>query len=100
MSKLGAAGMIRFLDQYETRKGNYTVDRNQWLTVPDVETLANQIQGAREDMDKERQKLDEAIETTLHGVFRKTVEAYKALEKIDEAMKTILQRLSPMPEQR
>ena len=125
MSKLGAAGMIRFLHQYETGKGNYTVDRDQWLTVPDVETLANQIQGAREDTDKERQKLDETVETTLHGVFRKTAEAYKTLEKIDEtmknnprdallnaeevdkelekideAMKTILQRLSPMPEQR
>ena len=120
-SKLGTAGMIRFLHQHKMGKGNYSVDRHQWLTVPDVETLANQIQGAREDTDKERQKLDKAVETTLHGVFRKTVEAYKTLEKIDEtmknnprdallnaeevdkelekideAMKTILQRLSPM----
>ena len=124
-SKLGTAGMIRFLHQHKMGKGNYSVDRDQWLNVPDVETLANQIQGAREDTDKERQKLDEAVETTLHGVFRETVEAYKTLEKIDktmknnprdallnaeevdkelekidEAMKTILQRLSPMPEQR
>ena len=117
--------MIRFLHQHKMGKGNYSVDRHQWLNVPDVETLANQIQGAREDTDKEHQTLDEAVETTLHGVFRKTVEAYKTLEKIDktmknnprdallnaekvekelqkidEAMKTILQRLSPMPEQR
>ena len=31
-----------------TSKGNYSVDRHHWLTVPDVETLANQIQQARE----------------------------------------------------
>jgi predicted nucleic acid-binding protein len=35
----------------ETSKGNYSVDRHQWLTVPDVETLANQIQQAREKKD-------------------------------------------------
>ena len=46
--KLGPAGTIRFLHQYETGKGNYSVDRHQQLTVPDVETLANQIQQARE----------------------------------------------------
>ena len=49
LSKLGPAGMIRFLHQYEKGKGNYSVDRHQWLTVPDVETLANQIQQAREE---------------------------------------------------
>lgn len=40
--------MIRFLHQYEIGKGNYSADRHQWLTVPNVETLANQIQQARE----------------------------------------------------
>lgn len=49
MSKLGSVGLIRFLQQYEKGKGNYSVDRHQWLTVPDVETLAKQIQGAREE---------------------------------------------------
>ena len=49
LSKLGPAGMIRFLHQYETGKGNYSVDRHQWLTVPDVETLATQIQQGREE---------------------------------------------------
>ena len=47
LSKLGPAGMIRFLHQYEKGKGNYSIDRYQWLTVQDVETLANQIQQAR-----------------------------------------------------
>lgn len=121
VTKVGAAGMIRFLDQHETGKGNYSVDRDQWLTVPDVETLASQIQRARDNTDEERKKLDEAIKTTLHVVFQKTVEAYKTLEtidetmknnprdallnakevdkelkKIDDAMKTILQRLRPL----
>ena len=52
-SKLGTAGMIRFLHQHKMGKGNYSVDRHQWLTVPDVETLANQIQRAREEADSE-----------------------------------------------
>ncbi len=46
--KLGPAGTIRFLHQYDTGNGNYSVDRHQRLTIPDVETLANQIQQARE----------------------------------------------------
>ena len=49
LNKLGPVGTIRFLHQYETGKGNYSVDRQEWLTVPDVETLVNQIQQARED---------------------------------------------------
>ena len=49
LNKLGPVGTIRFLHQYETGKGNYSVDRQQWLTMPDVETLANQIQQARKD---------------------------------------------------
>ena len=49
LNKLGPVGTIRFLHQYETGKGNYSVDRQQWLTVPDVETLVNQIQQSRED---------------------------------------------------
>jgi hypothetical protein len=48
LKQLGPSGMIRFLHQYETGKGDYTAERHQWLTVPDVKTLANQIQHARE----------------------------------------------------
>ena len=54
LQKLGPAGTIRFLHQYETGKGNYSVDRQEWLTVPDVETLVNQIQQAREDNSSSR----------------------------------------------
>jgi len=121
MSKLGAAGMIRFLDQHKAGKGNYSVDRDQWLTVPDVETLANQIQAAREDADKERQELnvsmktiprdvlrlteemyqilqrvDESMKITPQDEFQKTEEVHKELQRLDEAMRTILQCLSLM----
>lgn len=79
MSKLGAAGTIRFLHQYKMGKGNYSVDRHQWLTVPDVETLATQIQEAREDTDQELQKIDEVMKIILRDMQK---------------------RLSPMNEQR
>ena len=88
LSKLGAAGMIRFLDQYKTGNGDYTVDRDQWLTVPDVETLAHQIQGAREDADKDRQKLNEAIKTLPQDMLQLTEEMDQILQRLDETMKT------------
>ena len=88
MSKLGAAGMCRFLNQYETGKGNYSVDRDQWLTVPDVETLANQIQVAREEAHKELAKIDEPIRTLLQDMLQKAEEAHEELRKRDAAIKT------------
>ena len=48
LSTPGPVGMIRFLHQFETGHGNYAVDRHQWLTVKDVETLVQQIQQARQ----------------------------------------------------
>ena len=48
--KLGPDGTIRFLRQLENEaEGGYSVDRDQWLSAPDVETLANQIQKTRDD---------------------------------------------------
>ena len=46
--KLGPDGAIRFLLQLEKREGDYSVDRDQWLNAPDVETLANQIRETRD----------------------------------------------------
>ena len=46
--KLGPVGMVRFLQQFETGKGNYSVDRHEWLTVPNVKTLVKQIRQKRE----------------------------------------------------
>jgi hypothetical protein len=39
LKALGPIGMIRFLQQFETGKGNYTIERDEWLgdmTVKDV----------------------------------------------------------------
>ena len=47
--KLGPDGAIRFLRQLEKREGDYSIKRHQWLSAPDVETLANQIQEARNE---------------------------------------------------
>ena len=31
VQELGAVGFVRFIQQYELGKGNYTKDRHQWL---------------------------------------------------------------------
>ena len=49
VEKLGPDGAIRFLRQLEKREGDYSVDRDQWLSAPDVETLAKQIREARDN---------------------------------------------------
>ena len=49
MDKLDPDGTLRFLRQLEMGEGDYSVDRSQWLSAPDIETLANQIQEARDD---------------------------------------------------
>jgi hypothetical protein len=42
---LGAAGMARFLQQFEMGSGDYTAERWQWLPAEaEVETLAQAIQ--------------------------------------------------------
>jgi hypothetical protein len=42
--RLGRAGMIRFLQQYETGSGDYANERHAWvdsLSLDDLQTLAN-----------------------------------------------------------
>ena len=47
---LGAAGMVRFIQLFETGKGDYTAERWQWLAEDaDVKTVANAIEGAEAD---------------------------------------------------
>jgi hypothetical protein len=41
---LGIVGMVRFLQQAEMGRGNYTEERSQWLGDPDLEALAKKIQ--------------------------------------------------------
>lgn len=40
---LGPAGMVRFLQQFETGQGDYAVDRHRWLDDLDVQTVAEKI---------------------------------------------------------
>ena len=45
--KLGPIGMIRFLQQFETGRGNYTKERDQWLKDMDVQEIVSEIRKKR-----------------------------------------------------
>jgi hypothetical protein len=42
--ELGPVGMVRFLQQFETGRGDYSVERHGWLDQLDVQTVAQKIQ--------------------------------------------------------
>jgi hypothetical protein len=46
-NKLGPMGMIRFLQQFETGRGNYTRERDQWLKDMDVQEIVSEIRKKR-----------------------------------------------------
>ena len=45
--ELGPAGMVRFLQQFETGRGDYSKERHDWLDEEDVRTLAEKIHQKR-----------------------------------------------------
>jgi len=45
--------MVRFLQQFETGQGNYSVERHRWLSKQDVRTLAEMIRQRREETQKQ-----------------------------------------------
>jgi len=45
--ELGPVGMIRFLQQFETGRGDYTAERHRWLQEDDLETLVEKIHRQR-----------------------------------------------------
>jgi hypothetical protein len=45
--ELGPVGMVRFLQQFETGKGDYGTDRMRWLGKPRIRTLASRIRSRR-----------------------------------------------------
>jgi hypothetical protein len=47
--ELGPVGMVRFLQQFETGRGDYSVERDQWLRPADAQKLAEEIRRRRED---------------------------------------------------
>jgi hypothetical protein len=53
-SKLGPVGMVRFLQQFETGKGDYSAERHGWLQGVSVDTLAEQISKRRAKNKKRR----------------------------------------------
>ncbi len=50
--ELGPVGMARFLQQFETGRGDYTRERESWLGAETVETLAGKIRQVRENKEK------------------------------------------------
>ncbi len=44
---LGPVGMARFLQQFESGKGDYTKERMRWLKERDVKTVVKEIKSKR-----------------------------------------------------
>jgi hypothetical protein len=51
--ELGAVGMVRFLQQFETGWGDYSVERHEWLDQADVQMLAERIRQRRQQIKDE-----------------------------------------------
>ena len=49
LRELGPVGMVRFLQQFETGKGDYTTERHAWLDPLDVQSITNEITRRGED---------------------------------------------------
>ncbi len=49
---LGPVGLVRFLQQFETGQGDYTVERHQWLGERTVQDLVREIERQRESDDE------------------------------------------------
>ncbi len=49
VDQLGPVGMVRFIHQFRAGIGDYTEERQQWVGMSDVESLAKQIQEAEND---------------------------------------------------
>jgi hypothetical protein len=45
--KLGPLGMVRFLQQFETGRGDYTKERDQWLKDMDLQEITSAIRKKR-----------------------------------------------------
>jgi hypothetical protein len=45
--KLGPLGMVRFLQQFETGRGDYTKERDQWLKDMDIQEIISELKFKR-----------------------------------------------------
>jgi hypothetical protein len=50
--KLGPLGMARFLQQYETGKGDYTRERSAWLSHYSAKDILREIKGKKRSKTK------------------------------------------------
>lgn len=46
--ELGPVGMARFLQQFDTGRGDYTRDRDAWLGDPNLEEITEELRELRE----------------------------------------------------
>ena len=44
---LGAVGLLRFLQQFETGHGDYTTDRHEWLDQDSVDAIVRDVKERR-----------------------------------------------------
>ena len=49
--ELGAVGLVRFLQQFETGYGDYTVERHRWLDGYTVQDITQEIENRRDIAD-------------------------------------------------
>jgi len=49
LRELGPVGMVRFLQQFETGRGDYSVERHEWLDKFDIDTIVQMIQERRKN---------------------------------------------------
>lgn len=49
--ELGAVGLVRFLQQFETGYGDYTTERHSWLGERSIREIAQEIEQERESSD-------------------------------------------------
>ena len=45
--ELGPLGMVRFLQQFETGRGDYTKERHEWLDDADIASVLREIRERR-----------------------------------------------------
>jgi len=49
LDRLGPAGTVRFLQQYELGRGDYTKERHQWLDGVTIDEVVEDIERRRPD---------------------------------------------------
>lgn len=47
--ELGTVGMVRFLQQFETGRGDYAKERHEWLDDADLEAVLQELQEHRKE---------------------------------------------------